>query len=107
MIADCPPHPKSQHIYSLGDLEKITSLPGSFQSWPLWLWPHQETRHQPQAEVEPELWPCPVEGALLQEALEGRQGWQTAAGVKWRWIIKTDKGPGWCGEAGWRWAKGE
>ena len=52
------------------------------------------------AGVEPELWLPPAEGVLFQETLEGWQGWQTAAGVKWRRTIKTDNGPGWCGAAG-------
>lgn len=39
-------------------------------------------------------------GLLLQETLEGRQ---TAAGVKWRWTIKTDKGQ----EEGREWVKAE
>ena len=87
MIADCPPPPSPNVFTHWVTLRKLLPFQGPSEgalcgSLKGPLVNHRETRHQPQPKVEPECWPCPVEGVLLQETLEGRQGWQTAAGVK-------------------------
>lgn len=82
MIADCFPPPSPNTYTHWVTLRKLLPYQGPSRGDLCGSGPIRRPGSSPRLRWSLSSGHAPVEGALLQAALEGRQGWQTAAGVK-------------------------